>query len=314
MGASLSSCCASNRIVVLNGRQLYVKQTLGEGGFSFVYLVEDARTGELFALKKMACQDEGQHKDAIREVELYRLFNHPNIIKVVDYCTVRANSGDPDQKDVYVLLPLFRNGSLHDAILGLQASKEHFQEEQILKIFHGICLAVQQLHKYTPADKDTPTPLAHRDLKPANVLLGVDDLPVLMDFGSVAKGRVEVTNRQEAMKLQDVAAERCSMPYRAPELFDVPSQCVIDERVDIWSLGCILYAMAYLQSPFETCVNEQGGSIALAVISGRVSFPKADIYSSELNDLITFMLVTDHRRRPTIDEVLERLNQLMNKH
>ena len=34
--------------------------------------------------------------------------------------------------------------------------------------------------------------------------------------------------------LQDLAAERCSMPYRAPELFQVDSYCKIDERIDIW--------------------------------------------------------------------------------
>ena len=32
----------------------------------------------------------------------------------------------------------------------------------------------------------------------------------------------------------------CTAPYKAPELFDVPSECDLDERVDIWSLGCLL--------------------------------------------------------------------------
>ena len=32
---------------------------------------------------------------------------------------------------------------------------------------------------------------------------------------------------------------------RAPELFEVPSECVIDSKTDVWSLGCTLYAMAY---------------------------------------------------------------------
>ena len=41
------------------------------------------------------------------------------------------------------------------------------------------------------------------------------------------------------------------MPYRAPELFDVPSDSTIDERTDVFSLGATLYAMAFYYSPFE---------------------------------------------------------------
>ena len=39
---------------------------------------------------------------------------------------------------------------------------------------------------------------------------------------------------------QEDAEAHCTAPYRAPELFDVPSHCTIDERVDVWSLGCLL--------------------------------------------------------------------------
>eukprot|EP00121_Abeoforma_whisleri_P010443 Awhi_evm1s9632 len=52
-------------------------------------------------------------------------------------------------------------------------------------------------------------------------MLTETDVPVLIDFGSMCKARVKIKNRREAMILQDDAAERCSMPYRAPELFDV---------------------------------------------------------------------------------------------
>jgi hypothetical protein len=135
------------------------------------------------------------------------------------------------------------------------------------------------------------------------VLLGPGDVPVLMDFGSAAVARKRITNRQEALLLQEDAAQNCSMPYtlagphggrprrrqhhaalpatamgqgaslhpeqrpqplrshppalqwpsqgcgsapqpayryRAPELFDVPSDSTIDERTDIFSLGALV--------------------------------------------------------------------------
>jgi len=117
-----------------------------------------------------------------------------------------------------------------------------------------------------------------------------------MDFGSVANAIVNITTRAEAVALQDLAAERCTMPYRAPELFDVKSQCVIDDKVDIWvgdffffsfffcspqllfcqSFGCLMYAMAYGEGPFEHVLSEPGSSIAMAVQSGRIVLPSDD--------------------------------------
>ena len=50
----------------------------------------------------------------------------------------------------------------------------------------------------------------------------------------MAKARIEISDASSARQLQDEAAERCSMPYKAPELFNVDSNCSIDERTDIW--------------------------------------------------------------------------------
>jgi len=55
-----------------------------------------------------------------------------------------------------------------------------------------------------------------------------------MDFGSLIRARIKIRNRAQALLQQDLAAERSTMPYRAPELFDVKTNTNLDEKVDIW--------------------------------------------------------------------------------
>ncbi|KAG0165325.1 hypothetical protein DFQ30_008609 [Apophysomyces sp. BC1015] len=180
-------------------------------------------------------------------------------------------------------------------------------------------LSEQGHHQQDPSVEHTVSrgdiePWAHRDIKPGNVLMSDDGTtPILMDFGSAYKARIEINTRQEALAQQDIAAEHCSMPYRAPELFDVKTDTTLDEKVDIWSLGCTLYAMAYGQSPFEMNMNEQGGSMALAVLNGQFKFPSASesLYSQEFRDLITWMLTVDPKARPDIHQVIAKLDVLL---
>ena len=95
---------------------------------------------------------------------------------------------------------------------------------------------------------------------------------VLIDFGSCNDARTMITSRQDALAMQEDAARCCTAPYRAPELWDVASECVIDEKVDIWSLGCTLYACIFGKSPFESAIDESGGSLMLAVLSGKMKW------------------------------------------
>ena len=50
----------------------------------------------------------------------------------------------------------------------------------------------------------------------------------------MAIARVNIDTHAAAQRLQDEAAEKCSISYRPPELFQVNSKCQIDERTDIW--------------------------------------------------------------------------------
>lgn len=84
-----------------------------------------------------------------------------------------------------------------------------------------------------------PLPKTHTQTQPENVLLQSDGLtPVLIDFGSMAAADRRVAGRSDALLVQEDAAMHSTMPYRAPELFDVASDAVLDARVDGALCGC----------------------------------------------------------------------------
>ena len=116
-----------------------------------------------------------------------------------------------------------------------------------------------------------------------------------MDMGSVREGRVTITSRQDALSLQELCAQECTAAYRAPELFEVPSQCEITEKTDVWALGCTLYAMAYGESPCD-------GS-ALSAVSPRVVVSN-EKFSPGLNKLIYSMLNVYPDQRPSVGELI----------
>lgn len=112
----------------------------------------------------------------------------------------------------------------------------------------------------------------------ANICLSDSMEPILVDLGSCTEAREQICGQQDAQRLQDWAEEHCSIVYRAPELFNVQSYCMIDERTDIWSLGCVLYAICFFKCPYDV-IYEKGDSVALAVLSGNIAFSESSTYS-----------------------------------
>ncbi|KAI3991816.1 hypothetical protein MKX01_038214 [Papaver californicum] len=142
-----------------------------------------------------------------------------------------------------------------------------------------LCAGLKHMHSYDPA-------YAHNDVKPGNVLITHRE-------GQPARpARKQIRSRYEALQLQEWAAEHCSAPFRAPELWDCPSHTDIDERTDIWSLGCTLYAIMYGMSPFEYALGESGGSLQLAIMNAQVKWPAGPKppYPEAPHQFVTWML------------------------
>jgi serine/threonine kinase 16 len=303
-------CVCGKESVTIQNRKYYVRSRLGEGGFSVIDLVEDQHSRRLYALKRITCHSKDDEKNALHEVELMNSLHHHNLVPCEGHVVVPVSGHKTAISELLIVMPFYKKGSIYDELVLLRRRSQHMTEDRILYLMTGLCEAIMVLHTATP-------PLAHRDIKPHNVMLdvgdtGVDDIPVLMDFGSMGAARIDIKGMAEARALQDYAAEHCSMPYRAPELFNVDSNCQIDERVDIWSLGCTLYAMCFYESPFDA-VYQRGDSVALAVMSGNICLPdhQTTVYSTALLQLIQSMLTVDPLARPTIMTVQKQLKQML---
>jgi serine/threonine kinase 16 len=147
--------------------------------------------------------------------------------------------------------------------------------------------------------------------------------PILMDLGSLAPSPTHITSRSLALAVQDTAAEHSTMPYRAPELFDVKTGSTIDTKVDIWSLGCTLYACLVGKSPFEARSEETGGSLSLCVLGGDWRFPdegpkrgkqkapEEPAISDSVKDVVRKCLNVEPSERPDIDELMSLVEQVI---
>eukprot|EP00955_Chlamydomonas_euryale_P107400 365763-Chlamydomonas_euryale.AAC.34 len=132
---------------------------------------------------------------------------------------------------------------------------------------------------------------------------------------AVAGPRSELpATRREALLLQDLAEAHCTATYRPPELFDVQTGRTLDyAAADVWGAGCTLFATMYGASPFQRALDERDGSLALAVLSCKIMWPREGEpqYPAQLHELVTVCLALDPAQRPTAVELQRRAKELL---
>lgn len=320
--------------VWINESRFKILRPLGDGGFSYVYLVKEiipdgSHSGlannksidpshvsddGTYAIKKVIIQSEEQLELVREEIRISSLFSHPNLLPLLDHAiiAVKGDQGGTQNHEAYLLFPVHLEGTLLDNTKLMQIQKESFPTITVLQIFRQLCAGLQHMHNFDP-------PYSHNDVKPGNVLItqrkGQPPLAILMDFGSTRAARKQIRSRAEALQLQEWASEHSSAPFRAPELWDCPSHADIDERTDIWSLGCTLYAMMYGESPFEYALDESGGSLQLTIMNAQIKWPTgpSQHYPEQLHQFVVWMLQPHGAVRPHINDIIVHVDKLISK-
>ena len=180
----------------------------------------------------------------IQEIETLKLLsNHPNIIQFL--CVQHIERDNKKQEEYLLVTELCKGGTLADILRSLSGNS--LSVTQICRIAYQATKAIHHMHSCRPS-------LIHRDIKLENFLVGSDGLIKLCDFGSATTQQIVPDtswNAQKRSALEESMAKYTTPMYRAPEMMDTWNNEPIGPPVDVWALGCILYALTTLRHPFS---------------------------------------------------------------
>lgn len=280
--------------LVVGSHEVTVVQFLLEGGFSQIYEVTmDPKEGDslIGCLKQVIVPDKNGLNILRKEVDVMKILRKAqSIVRYFDSNAERLENGT---YQVLVLMELCPNKSLLD-YMNVHI-REKLSEKDILKIMKDIALAIYEMHKLK---------LVHRDIKIENVLIDAHHHFKLCDFGSVSAPIRPPKDQQEFQALSHDILYHTTPQYRAPEMIDLYRGFPIDERSDIWALGCFLYKLCYYITPFEAAGD-------IAILHASFQFPPAPVYSGDLKNLIIIMLQESPLYRPNIVQILMLLCRMM---
>lgn len=237
---------------------------IGEGAFGKVYLAQHVLLRTKVVLKCGKLDD----PNIVREIFYHRQLKHRNIVKLYEIIKTESH--------LWMALEYCEGLELFYYIC-----EQRIERDTIRKLFWQIAEAIRHVHLLN---------LSHRDLKLENILLADKrrTLVKLTDFGFVRE-----FNPNRRQFLSTVCG---TTAYMAPEMLKAEKYSGF--AVDVWLMGCILYAMAYGELPFE---DDDDMQTKWKIVNEQPHFPQPD---AELNGLISKMLDKDPSKRPTVLEIL----------
>ncbi len=241
---------------------------IGIGECSAVFGAFDRETGQTVALKMLApdrLSDEMAVKRFLGEVEVLSLFDHPNIVKILDVSLEGENK--------FFVMEYIEGITLKKHIL----SKGALSEDEILFLSRPILSALSEVHTKG---------IVHCDIKPQNVVLVGSGEIKLMDFG-ISKSMASQTEEVSEVTVGTVQ-------YVSPEQAEGKP---LSPASDLYSFGVTLYEMATGVLPF---VDDDQSRIAAMQVSSSPIPPAlvCDTVSPELDALILRTIEKDPDARP----------------
>ncbi|KAM4628060.1 serine/threonine-protein kinase SIK3 homolog isoform 2-T2 [Polymixia lowei] len=244
-----------------------IERTIGKGNFAVVKLATHIITKAKVAIKivdKTQLDDENLKK-IFREVQIMKMLRHPHIIRLYQVMET--------ERMIYLVTEYASGGEIFDHLV----AHGRMAEKDARKKFKQIVAAVHFCHCRN---------IVHRDLKAENLLLDHNLNIKIADFGFS-----NLFSRGQLLKTW------CgSPPYAAPELFE--GKEYDGPKVDIWSLGVVLYVLVCGALPFDGSTLQ---NLRARVLSGKFRIPF--FMSTDCEYLIRHMLVLEPSRRLSMEQI-----------
>ncbi len=247
-----------------------VERRLARGGMSTVYEGVDLRLDRRVAIKVMAealASDPSFLASFNREARSAARLSHLNVVSVSD-------QGE-DEGVVFLVMELVCGQTLREVIY----ENGRLSPEQAFAVLAPTLSGLSAAHR---------TGLIHRDVKPENILLSIDGVVKVADFG-LAKAVAETgtTSVTSGVLLGTVA-------YLAPEQIERGSA---DARSDVYAAGIVLYEMLTGRPPYS---GDTALSVAYQHVNNDVPLPSAAVgdIPVEIDELVSSATRRDPAARP----------------
>jgi len=260
---------------------------LGKGNFGEVYLAKNTIDSSICAAKSIKQKDPNLDF-LMREVPVLKNVNHKNIVKFI--CVKETVN------NVYIFIEYCNGGELAKALEDYKsANKRPFPEELVVYIIKQLVDALYYLHTKK---------IIHRDIKLENILLNYVDNNMdlfkaqikLIDFGFAKK----LGNEDMTYSICGTAAT--SDPRIINAMKDKKGiKGGYDDKIDIWSLGVILYNLLVGELPFQ---GDSLDILTTKINQGTYFIPENISLSVEAICMINGLLQTDPSKRLSWKEII----------